>query len=240
MGAHPALRDLDAPSGRVTIRCASTAPEGEPSGGEWMRLDLAEGSVLDVRAAADGSYDATLAGGVTKTADDLVHPYLAPIAALVHRWRGVPAIHAGALVRSGKALALVAERGMGKTTTSARLLQDPSWSLISDDLVVVDGGRVLPGPLSLDLRPASAEVLGDLHGAVVRGGERVRHTVSDTVSETDPVLVGCVHLVFGVTTTLRTLPVDERLRRLGAQLYWPSLGVAPPTCSSSLPSRNTN
>jgi hypothetical protein len=56
--------------------------------------------------------------------------------------RGNPGLHATALARDGRALALAARPGTGKTTLSAALIAD-GMQLLNDDLVAVeiDGGR---------------------------------------------------------------------------------------------------
>ena len=56
--------------------------------------------------------------------------------------RGSPGLHATALARDGRALALAGRPGTGKTTLSAALLAD-GMQLLNDDLIAVelDGGR---------------------------------------------------------------------------------------------------
>src|SRR4051812_44333351 len=48
---------------------------------------------------------------------DLVHPYLAPAAAVAARWAGREAFHAGAVVLDGGAYGLLGDKEHGKSTT---------------------------------------------------------------------------------------------------------------------------
>jgi hypothetical protein len=101
---------------------------------------------------------------------DLLHPYLAPAAALFWQWSGHEALHAGAVDLGGQAVLLIGAKETGKSTTIAHLAER-GITVIADDLAVLDDGRVLAGPRSIDLRGA------DGAGDVVRDGERTRLTL---------------------------------------------------------------
>ena len=221
---HPALRDLADPTGHLDLTevAAPDAPSFALDPGR-VQIVLADGSQLDAQDLGDGCYRASLGGGPAKTLDELVHPYLAPIAALVHRWRGVPALHGAALGSPLGALGLLGVRESGKSTTAAALVA-AGLSLLSDDLIVVGQGRILPGPLSVDLRPAGAALLG-LSGEPVRGGDRLRRLATELdmgPAATD--LRVLVQLEFGPVTRIRPVPAGERLAALAPHLYWPGLG----------------
>src|ERR1051325_4227399 len=72
--------------------------------------------------------------------EDLLHPYLAPAAALAHLWAGREALHGGAFATSAGAVALFADNEGGKSTTLAWLPTQHRLPVISDDLVVLRRG----------------------------------------------------------------------------------------------------
>ena len=60
--------------------------------------------------------------------DELVHPYLAPAAAVIGRWHGRESIHAGAFAVDGGVWGVVGEREAGKSSTLAWLAWPASTS----------------------------------------------------------------------------------------------------------------
>src|SRR5204862_5782827 len=88
--------------------------------------------------------------------EDLLHPYLAPAAALAHLWAGREALHGGAFATSAGAVALFAEKDGGKSTTLAWLAAEHRLPVLADDLVVLRNGAVLSAPRCLDLRRSSS------------------------------------------------------------------------------------
>jgi hypothetical protein len=92
-------------------------------------------------------------------AEELVHPYLAPGAAVLARWTGRESFHAGAILGGGGAWAVLGDRESGKSSTLGRLALD-GHGVLADDLVVLDGARALAGPRCIDLRPDAAAHLG--------------------------------------------------------------------------------
>jgi hypothetical protein len=90
---------------------------------------------------------------------DLVHPYLAPAAALAARWAGRESFHAGAFVAADGAWAILGDKESGKSTTLAHLALS-GHDVVADDLLVIDGDAVLAGPRCIDLREQSAAHLG--------------------------------------------------------------------------------
>lgn len=61
------------------------------------------------------------------------------------------AVHAGAVARDGRVVALPAVSGGGKTTLTAALLRD-GWEYVSDEALVIDAaGRVRPYPKWLSM-----------------------------------------------------------------------------------------
>lgn len=89
----------------------------------------------------------------------LVHPHLAPVAAIASRWLGRESFHGGAVAIGDGAWAVLGDKEAGKSSTLAWLAL-AGHPVLADDLVVLDGGRALAGPRSIDLREASALQLG--------------------------------------------------------------------------------
>ena len=158
--------------------------------------------------------------------EDLLHPYLAPAAALAHLWAGREALHGGAFATSAGAVALFADKEGGKSTTLAWLATKHRLPVISDDLVVLRSGAVLSGPRCLDLRRSTLNGV-DLDAVrVVRSEERVRLSLPPTPIETP--LIGSVALRWGPRTRVHKPSAAERLRELlPHRMYGDRLGGDP-------------
>ncbi len=105
--------------------------------------------------------------------EDLLHPYLAPAAALYWQWAGREAIHAGVFEVGGGAILMLGDKEAGKSTTLAWLATQGGTPVLSDDLAVLDGDDVLVGPRSIDLRVGQGTLPG-VSEHLVRSGERHR------------------------------------------------------------------
>jgi hypothetical protein len=92
---------------------------------------------------------------------DLVHPCLWPVGAVFARWRGAETLHAGAFAQPGdrSAWAVMADSRGGKTSFLAMLALTGA-EVLTDDLLVIEGGECLAGPRCLDLRPEVVQRLG--------------------------------------------------------------------------------
>jgi hypothetical protein len=90
--------------------------------------------------------------------DRMVHALLVRLFA-----QGMYAIHAGAVVHCGAALALVGRSGQGKTTLTLGLLRR-GLGLLSDELAVVEPSArlIVPYRRSLHVRPGTPELISEL------------------------------------------------------------------------------
>ena len=155
---------------------------------------------------------ATLVAGDAEQADVFVHPFLSTAATFFAHWDGREPFHGGAYAVDGAAIAVLADREAGKSTTLAALAR-AGVPVLSDDLVVVDDGVVHAGPRCLDLRPSAAELLGvRAHAALVRDGERLRLTLSEAPATAR--LAGWVTLAWGDDLRVEPLTPVERLSLL--------------------------
>jgi len=133
----------------------SGGPELDSVGPDRAELTLHGGWVTIERAAGHVTFRLPTA----PPARDLVHPYLAPAAAVAARWAGRESFHAGAVIAGGGAWVVLGDKESGKSTTLAHLALG-GHDVLADDLVVVDAGAALAGPRCIDLREASAAHLG--------------------------------------------------------------------------------
>ena len=148
-------------------------------------------------------------------ADELVHPYLAPAAAVIARWAGRESVHAGAFAGRDGAYGLVAEREGGKSSTLAWLARAGA-QVLCDDMLVLDGRTPLPGPRSVDLREDAAARFG-AGEEIGLTGARERWRVTLDAAAPPPPLAGWVFLTWGEPFGLRKLGAAERLGRLAAE-----------------------
>jgi hypothetical protein len=192
-------------SAEVTERAA---PAGDRIGPDAAELPFQRGWVRIERAPARVAFHLP-----ERPPDrELVHPYLAPAAAVAARWSGRETFHAGAFVAGGGAWAVLGDKENGKSTTLARLALD-GLPVVSDDLVVLAGGEVLAGPRCIDLREESARRLGvGEELGVVGARERWRLPLADVGAETP--LRGWVVLGWDDELAVEPLRGPERLLAL--------------------------
>lgn len=176
-------------------------------------LRLRAGGRLRVTSApAEAAF--AFAGPSLPPAADLLHPLLAPAAALTHIWAGREALHAGALAVGAGAVLLVGEPETGKSTTLALCATERDVGVLTDDLAIVQDGQVLAGPRCLDLREGSLLARAAAPGRV-RAGTRVRLDLPAAPPAAP--LAGVVSLGWGPRARLEPIAPAERLRALLAQ-----------------------
>lgn len=93
------------------------------------------------------------------TDEELIHPYLAPAAALAARWLDRESFHGGAFATEKGVWVIAGEKAVGKSSTLAWLAAR-GIPVVADDVVVLDDERVFVGPRSIDLREETAQMLG--------------------------------------------------------------------------------
>jgi hypothetical protein len=144
----PALELRHEPTGPGGPELDSVGPDRAelPLHGGWATIERSPARVVFRLPAAP-------------PARDLVHPYLAPAAAVAARWAGRESFHAGAVVAGGGAWAVLGDKESGKSTTLAHFALR-GLDVVADDLLVIDRDAVLAGPRCIDLREASAQRLG--------------------------------------------------------------------------------
>ena len=177
-----------------------------------MRRDTRSATLLTAAPVDDGT---------------LVHPFLTAAAVIFAWWDGRHAFHGGAFVDSAnRAWCLLGDRASGKSSMLARIsLGD--LDVLSDDLIVIDGGDVLAGPRCVDLRPDAAAALGvAARASPVRGGERLRLSLPPAPAAAP--LHGWLFLAWADDVSLHRLRPGAWLDRLAqhrstSSAYSPSL-----------------
>jgi hypothetical protein len=91
--------------------------------------------------------------------DELVHPFLAPAAAVFAHWHGREGLHGGALALGRTAWGVVGDRFGGKSSLLAALAVGGT-DVVCDDVLVLGGREAFPGPRTIDLREDAAIALG--------------------------------------------------------------------------------
>jgi hypothetical protein len=149
-------------------------------------------------------------------AAELVHPYLATVAAVACHRDGREGFHAAAVTAGGGAWAIVGDKGAGKSSLLA-VLALRGLPVVADDVVVLDDrGRALAGPRFIDLREGAARELGTGTSiGVVGARERFRMTAGP-VSPATP-LRGFVRLEWGDELALTPVGPARRLQELYPQ-----------------------
>jgi hypothetical protein len=202
----------EAPEYAISAEIGEAAQPGEEVGERSARLRLRSGGEIAVDRG-----ERRIAYRVPHPVrpDELVHPYLAPAAAVIARWMGRESMHAGAFAAGGQALGVVGTREAGKSSTLAWLAH-AGVNVLCDDMLIVDGDAPLAGPRSIDLRADAAQRLG-VGEAIGMTGARERWRLRLGPTGDRPVLRGWVFLAWGDHVAVRSLPASERLPRLAAQ-----------------------
>jgi hypothetical protein len=204
---------VPAPAGwprfRISSAIGDARPGGEHATDDHARLLLRTGGEIEIdRAAAEVRF--TLPRELEPHA--LVHPYLAPAAAIIGRWIGRESFHAGAFVADGAAWGVLGERELGKSSLLAWLARRGE-PVLSDDMLIVADGTAFAGPRSVDLRRETAERLGTGEALGVIG-QRERWRVALPPIEPELPFRGWVFLAWDDAVDVRPVEPSERLARL--------------------------
>jgi hypothetical protein len=214
LGEHETLRVEGGeawPATSVTFRPGGRSDDPTEFGADQAVVQLIDAEVRVDRERRTAVYITEREFSV----EELVHPYLAPVATLFARWDRRESLHAGAFVAGDGAWALLAERSAGKSTTLGWLAEH-GVPIVADDIVVLSGGDALAGPRCLDMRDdASAHLEAGAPASSPREGGRNRVVLPPLRSEVP--LRGVVYLEWGDDVNVERVPTGERIGRLTAQ-----------------------
>ena len=204
---------------RVRVVPVPTSPTEYVNGGGARLQVRPRGSVYMDRVAGH----ATFTLQAKPTASALLHPHLAVVGAVWSYWSGRESFHAGAFVAAGAVWGVLGAKGSGKSSTLAALAR-AGVPIVCDDVLVLDGIRVLAGPRSVDLRADAARTLGigEPLGVI---GDRERWRVALEPIHPELTFRGWVDLRWSERAFVRSLHGAERVRRL---LEHRALRIPPP------------
>jgi len=146
------------------------------------------------------------------TSAELVHPFLAPVATVLSYWHGRESLHGGGIALGGSVWGVVGGRHGGKSSLLAALAAR-GVDVVSDDVLVVEQGRVFAGPRTVDLREDAAAALG-LGDDIGVAGTRRRWRLALRQLDRDLSLGGWVFTEWADEMELRRLPASETFVRL--------------------------
>ena len=186
------------------------------------RIPLGDGDCLELDRTTQ---TATYRTHAELDRDRLLHPLLAPAAAVMARWLGREAFHAGAFLADGGAWALAGTNEAGKSSLLAALAM-ADRPVLTDDLLVVGDGLAYAGPRCVDLRELHV-VGGSVADRVrsVRGGTRHRLDLPPTAAVAP--LRGWFFLEWGDAVEAVPCAAGERIGRIMTQRRWATEAIDP-------------
>jgi hypothetical protein len=199
----------DWPQVEVDVRVQPDVEQTVEWGPDRARHPLRGGHQIEIRR---DPLEVDLILARPTAAECVVAPHLTSAASTIALWTGRPAIHGGAFLHEGGAWVLLGDKGQGKSSTLGWLATS-GVPIITDDLVVCDGGDVLAGPRCVDLRADPARHLNagrDL-GVV---GTRERRRIDVPPCPPRSPLRGWIFLEWGAELSVARVSPIERMPRL--------------------------
>ena len=208
-GSLLAAASPDWPSVALSLDLGELEAEDEHLDDDRARLHLRTGGWIELEREPGRARYVVPA---PLSADALVHPYLAPAAAVFAHWHGREGVHGGALALGNTAWGVVGDRVGGKSSLLAALAASGT-DVVCDDVLVVDGQTVYTGPRIVDLREDAAVALG-VGEAVADAGARERWRLRLPALDRPLRLGGWLFTEWSGDLALRRLAASETLPRL--------------------------
>ena len=199
----------DWPAVDVAVDMGRLEGDGEFVDDDHGRIRLRTGGWVDLdRDPGRARY--TVPGPLSP--DELVHPFLAPVAAVFGHWLGRESIHGGGVALGDTAWGIVGDRLGGKSSLLAALAVGGT-DIVCDDVLVVDGRDVFAGPRTVDLREDAAAALG-VGAEIGLAGARERWRLQLEPLDRQLTLGGWVFTEWSDELDMKRLPASETLIRL--------------------------
>ncbi len=210
-GAEASLVRAEAAWPSFDLEVHVTEPEdgSEYLDRETARIRLRTGGWIGIDRAAGR---AVFAVPEALSAEELVHPLLAPVAAVAAHWHSRESLHGGGFAFQDRAWGVIGDRMGGKSSLLAALAQR-DVAVVADDVLVVEGRDVFAGPRTVDLRADAAQQLG-IGDNIGVAGARERWRLRLPSVQPRLRLNGWIFTVWGDTHELVRLPASETLVRL--------------------------
>jgi hypothetical protein len=198
------------PTVTVDRRVGTVVPGANRIDDGIARFHFAGGGGLVVLA---DEHRATFTTPGQMTDEELVHPYLAPVAASFAWWARHECFHAGAVAIDGRVWGVVGEKEAGKSTMLAGLAL-AGHEVLCDDMLVIADGTAFAGPRCVDLREPAARRLG-VGDLTLRPPEPRWRLALPPIEATWP-MGGWVFLSWGDEMDVAPISAPALLPRLGA------------------------
>jgi hypothetical protein len=203
----PAAPDWPAVALRVTVG-------DHPATEEYI-----DGDRATIRLRTGGSVELDRKAGRARytvpaplSADELVHPFLAPTASVFAYWHRRESLHAGGVALADRAWGLVGERLGGKSSLLAALALS-GLDIVCDDVLVVDGREAFVGPRTIDLREDAADAFG-VGREIGVVGTRQRWRIGLRQLDRRLVVSGWIFTAWSDECRIQRVPVAQTLARL--------------------------
>ncbi len=188
---------------------------GDPT----VAVDRFDSTSAQIRLRTGGSVAVDRMSGRTTytvpvplTMDELVHPYLAPVAAIAAHWHGRESLHGGGIALGGAVWGIVGDRLEGKSSLLAALAAH-EVDVVCDDMLVVESADAFAGPRTIDLREDAATALG-VGVSIGVAGARARWRVRLPPVPPRLPLAGWIFADWAERIELRRVSASETLPRL--------------------------
>jgi len=210
-GAETSLvrADIEWPTFELEVHVAESEAGSEHLDRDIARVRLRTGGWIDIDRTAGR---AVFTVPKVLSAEELVHPFLAPVAAVAAHWHGRESLHGGAFAAHNRAWGIIGDRMGGKSSLLAALAQH-DIPVISDDVLVVEGLDVFAGPRTVDLRGDAARQLG-IGDNIGVAGARERWRLRLPPVQPRLRLSGWIFTVWADADALVRLPASQTLVRL--------------------------
>lgn len=189
------------------------------AGDATVARDRFDSASAQVRLRTGGSVSieresgrATFTVPVPLSPDELVHPYLAPVAAITAQWHGRESLHGGGIAVRDGVMGVVGDRLEGKSSFLAALAAR-GIDVVCDDMLVIEDDQAFAGPRTIDLREDAAGALG-LGENIGVAGARTRWRVRLGPVPPRLPLAGWIFLGWAGRVEVARVPASETLQRL--------------------------